>query len=94
MLVPTSQELQVKLDKILEDTPKDLRYEWSIHPLTTAISLLLETVRLRALEAIEAGAYADFQQTAKLAGQAQLCNDLADFFNKDAILEEEDDDSN
>lgn len=93
MLTPTSQELQLKLNKLLADTPKELRYEWAIHPITKVISLLLETMRLRAFEAIEAGAYENEQQVAKLAGQCQLCTDLAAFFDEAIIIEEIDNDS-
>ena len=56
--------------------------------ITTSVRL-----RLRAFEAIEAGAYENEQQVAKLAGQCQLCTDLAAFFDEAIIIEEIDNDS-
>lgn len=79
MLVPTSQELEQTIQKILEGVGDDERQAWFDHPVTTALSTFFETIRMRSFETLELGA--DSLAASALVGQARLCSDLYTFVN-------------
>ena len=83
MLVPTSQELERRLDGLLEGVALDERQEWIDHPCTHALVSMFEIVRMRCFEEFEAGVSPE--QGYKIAGQASLMSDLNEFLVNDVL---------
>ena len=83
-MLPTSEHLQRALKAHIEDVPTEDREEWLSHPMTQALAILFESMRMRCFEEIEAGAPAD-----KLAGQASICSDAVEMIRAGLVSDED-----
>jgi hypothetical protein len=80
MLVPTSQELEAELHKLVEGLTDDEKQLWFEHPLSKALATFFEAIRMKTFESMEAGV--DAATASALAGQARLCSDLYRFMHE------------
>lgn len=65
----------------LEGVRDDEKEEWLNHPCSEALAIFFETIRMKALEGLEAGVQGDM--VPKLSGQASLCADIRRFIAED-----------
>jgi hypothetical protein len=73
-LILPSEEIEAALLSKLETIAPSEKEEWLLHPVTEAIGILYELVRMHALEQIEAGCDPTLAQ--ELRGQAILMRDM------------------
>lgn len=92
MLILNSDELESKLHAALEGLSETEREEWLRHPLTEVMGILFETIRMKSLEAMEAGLPAEIYH--KISGQASIMRDMRENLRATIKQSEEENDDN
>lgn len=90
-LIPSSEDLEEQIFATLEGVTEDERDEWLRHPCTLGLAIFFETLRMKALEGLEAGT--DERFGAFLAGQAQTSQEVRKFITRAIAQVDKDDEA-